>query len=97
VTYAISRLCPSSTAIGATPLTLTAERFERVPRVYIEASQDRRVKPELQKMMYTAQPCRKVFSLATSHSPFFSAPEALVDILTGSEVLTPSMSHPNFD
>ena len=84
--YAISRLCPSSTAIGATPLTLTAERFGSVPRVYIEASQDRRVNPEMQRMMYMTQPCRKVFSLATSHSPFFSAPEGLVDILISSEV-----------
>jgi len=90
VAYALSRLCPSSTAIGATPLTLTAERFGSVPRVYIEAAQDHRVNPEMQKMMYTAQPCRKVFSLATSHSPFFSAPETLVDILTSSEVLVPS-------
>jgi pimeloyl-ACP methyl ester carboxylesterase len=89
VAYALSHLCPSSTAIGATPLTLTAERFGRVPRIYIETLQDRRVKPDLQKMMYMAHPCRKVFSLATSHSPFFSAPEALVDILTSSDVLIP--------
>ncbi|HZR38969.1 MAG TPA: alpha/beta fold hydrolase [Ktedonobacteraceae bacterium] len=82
VTYALSRLCPESTAIGSMPLTLTAERFECVPRIYIAALQDRRVKPELQKAMYTAQPCHKVFSLETSHSPFFSAPEELVSILT---------------
>lgn len=87
VAYAISRLCPSSTAIGTTALTLTEECFGSVPRVYIEASQDRRVNPEMQRIMYMAQPCRKVFALATSHSPFFSAPEALVDILTSSDVL----------
>jgi hypothetical protein len=27
-------------------------------------------------------PCEKVFSLASSHSPFFSRPKELVDILT---------------
>jgi pimeloyl-ACP methyl ester carboxylesterase len=89
VAYAISRLRPSSTAIGTTPLTLTAERYGSIPRVYIATTQDRRVKPELQKMMYAVQSCRKVFSLATSHSPFFSTPEALVDILTSSDVLMP--------
>ncbi len=89
VALAIAHLRPSSIAIGATLLTLTAERYGSVPRIYIETTQDRRVKPELQHMMYTVQPCNKVFSLATSHSPFFSAPEALVDILTSTDVQMP--------
>jgi pimeloyl-ACP methyl ester carboxylesterase len=87
VAYALSRLCPTSTAISSTPLALTAERFGRIPRVYIETSEDRRVKPELQRAMYSAQPCQKVFSLATSHSPFFAAPEALAAMLISSDVL----------
>ena len=38
-------------------------------------------------MMYTAQPCKEILSLHTSHSPFFSAPEELVAHLTAPVVL----------
>jgi hypothetical protein len=31
--------------------------------------------------MHAASPCRKVFSIDTDHSPFFSAPEELAEIL----------------
>jgi pimeloyl-ACP methyl ester carboxylesterase len=66
---------------GITPLQLSEENFGRVPRVYIECTEDRAVTPFIQKMMYTETPCEKVYSLATSHSPFFSRPKELVEIL----------------
>lgn len=66
---------------GITPLELTEENFGRVPRVYIECTEDRAVTPFIQQKMYTETPCEKVYQLATSHSPFFSSPAALVDIL----------------
>lgn len=87
VAYAVACLCPESIALSATPLLLTQDRFGRVPRVYSETLQDRRVQRELQKKMYTAQPCQKIFSLTAGHSPFFSVPEEFVAILTSSEVL----------
>ncbi|MBL7740694.1 MAG: hypothetical protein JNK14_15860 [Chitinophagaceae bacterium] len=31
--------------------------------------------------MYTETPCKKVYAMATSHSPFFSQPQELTDIL----------------
>ena len=52
-----------------------------VPRVYIECLQDKALGPATQKKMYTALPCRKVYSLPTSHSPFISAPEQLAACL----------------
>lgn len=67
---------------GITPLQLTKENYGRVPRVYIECTEDRAVTPFIQQKMYTETPCEKVYSLATSHSPFFSRPHELVDILT---------------
>jgi pimeloyl-ACP methyl ester carboxylesterase len=66
---------------GITPLQLSAENFGRVPRVYIECTEDRAVTPFIQRMMYTETPCEKVYRLDTSHSPFFSKPKELVDIL----------------
>ena len=64
-----------------TPLKLTEENFGRLPRVYIECTEDRAVTPFIQKKMYSEIPCEKIYSLATSHSPFFSKPKELVDIL----------------
>lgn len=66
---------------GITPLELTEENYGRVPRVYIECTEDRAVTPFIQRIMYTETPCEKVFSLPTSHSPFFSKPKELVEIL----------------
>jgi len=64
-----------------TPLRLTEEKFGRVPRFYIECTEDKAVTPFIQRKMYTETPCKKVYSLPTSHSPFFSRPKELCDIL----------------
>jgi pimeloyl-ACP methyl ester carboxylesterase len=66
---------------GITPLELSEENFGRVPRVYIECTEDRAVTPFIQRKMYTETPCEKVYRLETSHSPFFSKPKELVEIL----------------
>jgi pimeloyl-ACP methyl ester carboxylesterase len=66
---------------GITPLRLSDENFGRVPKVYIECTQDRAVTPFIQKKMYTETKCDKVYSMDTSHSPFFSRPQELADIL----------------
>ena len=72
---------PQSLQPGDVPLQVTAERFGRIPRVYIECLLDRVISPAFQKQMYTTLPCQKVFSLETSHSPFFSTPEILSRLL----------------
>jgi pimeloyl-ACP methyl ester carboxylesterase len=64
-----------------TPMKLSEENFGRVPRFYIECTEDRAVTPFIQRKMHTETPCEKVYSLATSHSPFFSKPKELVNIL----------------
>ena len=81
VALARSLLAPEAMAPLATPLRLTAERFGRVPRVYIECLRDRAVPPALQKRMYSAQPCERLITIDTDHSPFFSAPDELVSHL----------------
>ena len=65
---------------GITPLQLTEENFGSVPRYYIECTEDRAVTPFIQQKMYEETPCKKVFSMATGHSPFFSQPEKLAAI-----------------
>lgn len=66
---------------GVTPLKLTEDNFGRVTRYYIECTEDRAVTPFIQQKMYNETPCKKVYKLPTSHSPFFSKPAELVDIL----------------
>jgi pimeloyl-ACP methyl ester carboxylesterase len=63
-----------------TPLQLTNANFGSVPRYYIECTDDRAVTPYIQRKMYTEMPCKKVFTLHTSHSPFFSQPQQLSEI-----------------
>jgi pimeloyl-ACP methyl ester carboxylesterase len=82
-TRAIERLGAEPLAVVATPVVTTPGRFGRVPRTYVECTDDRAVGPSLQRRMHAAQPCR-VVPLASSHSPFYSQPEALTRILVES-------------
>ena len=70
-------LTPEPAAPSLTPLRLTEERYGRVPRAYIELTQDRAVTPDLQRRMRAASPCARVVGLAASHSAYFSEPDAL--------------------
>lgn len=74
-------LSPEPIESGMTPLKLTEKNYGKIPRFYIECTEDRAVTPYIQRKMYTEMPCKKVFQMNTSHSPFFSQPQALVDIL----------------
>ncbi len=65
---------------GIIPLQLTDENYGSIPRYYIECLQDKAVTPFIQRKMYTEMPCKKVYSMDTSHSPFFSKPQELADI-----------------
>jgi len=73
-------LCHEPVESGITPLQLTEENFGSVPRYYIECTEDRAVTPFIQQKMYEETPCKKIYRMATSHSPFFSQPEALTEI-----------------
>lgn len=74
-------LSHESVESGITPLQLTDENFGSIPRFYIECTQDKAVTPFIQQKMYNETPCEKVFRMDTSHSPFFSKPQELADIL----------------
>ena len=51
-----------------------------IPSTYVVCEQDRAIVPDAQRMM--AARATEVRSWATSHSPFFSRPELLVELLT---------------
>jgi pimeloyl-ACP methyl ester carboxylesterase len=60
-----------------TPIRTTRENFGRIPRVYIELTQDKAVSWPCQKRMYMATPCDHVMSIDASHSAYFSRPDEL--------------------
>jgi pimeloyl-ACP methyl ester carboxylesterase len=69
--------CAEPMASFTTPLAASEERWGKVPRFYIECTQDRAISPELQERMRESLPCRRTFSMNTDHSPFYSAPAEL--------------------
>jgi pimeloyl-ACP methyl ester carboxylesterase len=81
IELANSLLCYEPLGTALTPLRLSDEKYGTVPRYYIECTEDRAVSSSIQKIMYTESPCKKVFSMASSHSPFFSKPIELSNLL----------------
>ncbi|MCC5811671.1 MAG: alpha/beta fold hydrolase [Ectothiorhodospiraceae bacterium] len=57
----------------------TPERFGRIPRLYVEALEDRSVVLAAQRRMQSLVPGATVASLPTGHAPQLSAPQALTD------------------
>lgn len=60
---------------------LTAERFGRVPRLYIETEADRSVVLPCQRRMQALVPGAQVVTLQTGHTPQLAAPQLLADVL----------------
>ncbi|XP_062183234.1 methylesterase 17-like [Phragmites australis] len=74
------------------PAALSTSRFGRVDdgvestvsavrRVYIKTADDHMVKPEQQEAMIRRWPPGEVMVMDTDHSPFFSAPEHLLELI----------------
>jgi pimeloyl-ACP methyl ester carboxylesterase len=68
-------------APAATPVSLSAEHYGKVDKVYIATREDNAVSHRLQMQMIERTPVRKVTTLATGHSPFVEAPDDLVAAL----------------
>lgn len=62
-------------------VTLTAENFGAVEKVYIKTLQDIVISPGLQDRMIAAAGIKTVFEINTSHSPFLSQPHAVSSLL----------------
>jgi len=77
-----SLLGPQAMGVFETPLSITEARGRQVPRYYIECLQDRAIAPHIQKKMHTENGCEKVFTMDSSHSPFFSKPEEVAEHLS---------------
>jgi pimeloyl-ACP methyl ester carboxylesterase len=60
---------------------VTPERFGRIPRTYIETLQDRTIPIATQRIFQAQMPGTSVRTLDTSHSPFFSCPREVADLI----------------
>jgi pimeloyl-ACP methyl ester carboxylesterase len=78
---AIERLVAEPHGPRAEPLRLTAERFGRLARTYIECTVDRTIPLASQRKMQALVPGAHVEPLWADHSPFFSRPVTLARML----------------
>tara|TARA_R110000824_G_scaffold336_1_gene1832 strand:- start:261339 stop:262058 length:720 start_codon:yes stop_codon:yes gene_type:complete len=81
VAFAIAHQHAQALAPLATPVIVTDENFGSVPRYYIVLTEDRAIHPDMQRQMIAASPCKEVFEIASSHSPFYSKTAELVETL----------------
>jgi pimeloyl-ACP methyl ester carboxylesterase len=80
VALARSLLKPIGLLTASVPLAI-GPAFAGVRRFYVSCLRDRAVTPAFQRVMYTALPCERVFTIRSDHSPFFSRPAELLRIL----------------
>lgn len=81
VEKALSKMTPEPLFALNTKLSLTAGRYGRVRRAYIECLGDETVVPALQKAMQAREPCHIVRAIDTDHCPGYSAPDAVAGVL----------------
>jgi pimeloyl-ACP methyl ester carboxylesterase len=74
---------PEPLAPFTTPIRISAERYGRVPRVFIKCQQDRAISASLQQRMIEAEGCQQTITLQADHSPFWSDPATLSRHLAG--------------
>ena len=78
---AARRLTPQPEGARRSKLHLSIGKYGTVPRVYIEARQDRSVHLPLQRKMQVMTSCDAVYGLDSDHAPQLSMPDALTDLL----------------
>lgn len=78
---AAARLTPQPEGGRAISVLHTPERFGTLPRLYIEATEDRSIPIALQRRMQEMLPGARVVSLPTGHAPHFSAPDLVAKAL----------------
>lgn len=74
-----TRLRPGPVAMLATPARLSQQNYGAIPKFYILCTEAK----DMDKSTLSGNvPCEEVFKIASSHSPFFSMPGKLAEILT---------------
>lgn len=74
---------PEPLAPITTPIHVTAEKWGKVPRYYVQTTHDEVIGPDRQKEFFTKLPCEKIVTIDSGHCPFFTKPDELVTALHG--------------
>ncbi len=80
VDYARQNLCVQAIKPQATPIRL-GKAYRAVPKTYIRCDDDQAIPPEYQQTMTAGWPEADVHALPSSHSPFFSMPGRLAQLI----------------
>jgi pimeloyl-ACP methyl ester carboxylesterase len=81
VAAAMARLMVEPHGPRATPMRLTPGRWGRIPRTYVECTQDRTIPIDSQRAMQAMSPGAYIVTLDADHSPFLSRPAELAEAL----------------
>lgn len=73
----VASLIPEAARPQGMPVTLTEERFGRVPKHYIETTLDRCVSPYLQETMISHTAVAGVTKIEAGHASYITQPEAV--------------------
>jgi pimeloyl-ACP methyl ester carboxylesterase len=79
--FAKQRLRPQIASTFLTQTNMPQKLSSRVRKIYVECQHDKAVPVSVQKIMQKNIHFDEIFKLPTSHSPFFSYPDKLVDLL----------------
>ncbi|RYY31899.1 MAG: alpha/beta hydrolase [Sphingomonadales bacterium] len=80
---AMARLVAEPHGPRATPLELTKEHWGRIPRTYVECTEDRTIPLSSQRLMQELSPGSHRVTLDADHSPYLSRPDELAAALIG--------------
>lgn len=78
---AIAALVPTDLGYLATPVSLTPERFGRVPKTFILCGKDNAIEPRAQRVLAAVHPEMEIARIDASHSAFLSKPAELAALL----------------
>ncbi|MDX2235330.1 MAG: alpha/beta fold hydrolase [Hyphomonadaceae bacterium] len=84
--WAIGQLRPQPTALMGAPVTLTPDRFGRVPKSYVLCERDEAIPPSFQDWLCARWEGVSVRRMPTDHSPFLSDPAQLAAIVAAEAV-----------
>lgn len=74
-------LVPLASRIILEPVRLSPEAFGRVPKAYVACTADHVIPHPRQAVLATRAGCEPVVTMGSDHSPFFSHPAELADVL----------------
>lgn len=81
VVAAAAALVPTDLGYLAQPITLSPDRFGRVPKTYVHCLRDQAIEVRAQEAFRAAAPNIDVREIDASHSPFLSRPKELAALL----------------